>query len=185
MTTTTTRTGGYGARGNDYSYVTPLIGTPLGKKIPLSNCQSTRNNWEQYGTNPPKELEIHVQNLKKLYQDGGCGKDVLLEKCKYLEDYIQNLRDDNEKNAYLDGESWIIESNLKTIAEKEAELKELDCAKKLEEYKQIAVKSTIDKYTTIDEERIGAESKYQANVRIFIGASVLVLALTIILVNRK
>ena len=57
--------------------------------------------------------------------------------------------------------------------------------KKIEENKQLAVKSTIDKYTTIDEERIQAESKYQANVRVFIGASVLVLALTIILVNRK
>ena len=184
--TTTTRTGGLGARGNDYNtYVTTIIGTPLHKEIPLSNCQSTRDRWEQYGTNPPKNLETYVQTIKKLYQDGGCGKDVLLEKCKYLEDYIQNLRDDNEKNAYLDGKSWIIESNLKTIAEKEDELKKLDCAKKLEEYKQVAVKSTIDKYTTIDEERIQAESKYQENLRIFMGASVLVLALTIILVNRK
>ena len=181
-TTTTTRTGGLGARGNDYG---TLIGTPLHKESSLSDCQSTRNRWEQYGTNPPKELETYVQNIKKSYQDGGCGKDVLLEKCKWIEDYIQNLRNDNEKNAYLDGKSWIIESNLKTIAEKEAELKKLDCAKKIEENKQLAVKSTIDKYTTIDEERIQAESKYQANVRVFIGASVLVLALTIILVNRK
>ena len=178
--TTTTR------RGNDYNtYVTTIIGTPLHKEIPLSNCQSTRDRWEKYGTNPPKNLETYVQTIKKSYQDGGCGKDVLLEKCKYLEDYIQNLRDDNEKNAYLDGKSWIIESNLKTIAEKEEELKKLDCAKKLEEYKQVAVKSTIDKYSSLDEERIQAEIKYQENLRIFMGASVLVLALTIILVNRK
>ena len=74
---------------------------------------------------------------------------------------------------------------LKTIAEKEEELKKLDCAKKLEEYKQVAVKSTIDKYSSLDEERIQAEIKYQENLRIFMGASVLVLALTIILVNRK
>ena len=152
--------------------------------IQLSECQGLRNEWEVHGTNPPKALETLVQKLKNKYQDGGCGKDVLLEKCKWKEAQIQNIRNDIEEATYQNT-PWRVESYSKSLAEAEEEFKRLGCVKKIEENKQVAVKSTIDKYTTIDEERIEAESKYQANVRVFIGASVLVLALTIILVNRK
>jgi|688.fasta_scaffold04758_40 hypothetical protein len=152
--------------------------------IKLSECQSSRNEWERHGTNPPKELQIYVQNIKKKYQDAGCGKDVLLEKCKWQEAYIQNIRNSIEEFTYQNNPSRV-QASSKSLAEAEAELKKLDCAKKIEENKQVAVKSTINKYSALDEERIQAEIKYQTNVRIFIGASVLVLALTIILVNRK
>jgi hypothetical protein len=152
--------------------------------IELSECQSLRMNWEQYGTVPPKNYELVVKKFKDKYKDGGCGKDVLLEKCEYIEGQIENYRSSINESLYQNKPHWV-EIDSRTLAQKEEEFKQLNCAKKIEELKQLSVKSTFDKYSNMDKERIEAENKYQINLRIFISVSVLVLGLAVILVNRK
>lgn len=148
--------------------------------IPLHECSALRDAWEQYGTNPPKGLETIVNKYKKQYQDGGCGKDVLMEKCFGIEKYIKNLRDSIAEST-TQGNLPFVEASYPVLVSQKNKFSSLGCEKKVEQYKQTFIKTAVDKYTTLDEQRIEAESKYQANVRIFIGVSILVIGLTVIL----
>jgi len=149
------------------------------------DCQSLRNKWGMYDVggrlynSDGRDWTSYVDSKKKEYAEKGCGKDVLMEKCLEREAYLTNLRESINAKAQQ-GNFTFVEGFSKVLSEETQKFSDLGCQKKIEENRQVAVSKSIDKYSELDKERIEAESKYQQRVRIFIGASVLLIALTTI-----
>lgn len=118
------------------------------------------------------------------YVKSGCGKDKLMEECSYLEKYLQNTRMSIEsslkKNDVIQAEEF-----QKIMLNSQKKFNDLNCSKKLLEINKAVLDKTINKYTEFDKERIEAESKYQRNKRMFLGASVLLISLTMLILSKK
>jgi hypothetical protein len=153
------------------------------------NCQQLRDWWGRYdvggilyNTIPERSKEAFINSVnkqKKEYADKGCGKDVLMEKCLEREAFLTSTRN-NISSRNQAGNLNTIESWNKILTEETKKFQDLGCPKKIEENRQVAVSKTIDKYSELDKKRIEAESKYQQKIRIFMGATVLIIVLTTI-----
>jgi hypothetical protein len=154
----------------------------------LAKCQGIKNNWEQYelggrlyGTG---NYSVFVDNLKKQYKEIGCGIDPLLEKCFEREQYIIHLQNEissvtqrNEPN-YLSGLTA-------TLNEENKKFSELGCAEKINQFKIGKVQDKTKETNLFDQERIEADSKFEVKKRIFIGGSVILIALGMLLIYKS
>lgn len=155
------------------------------------NCQKLRINWEQYesenfnSVNPfaSKNFET-IKYLKKKYDDEKCGKDVLMEKCLERENYINGIREAISVKTQQ-GNLNYTDAMSKVVFEEKNKFSKLGCEKKIEQSRQVAVSDTINKYSKLDKERIESDSKYQVKVRVFIGASVFLIGLTIMIIFKR
>lgn len=98
------------------------------------------------------------------YKDLGCGANIPLENCMY---YQYKLK----QNPNDIGVQSLISNN--------------KCDDLLKENLNEAVKGFYDTYTSIDKQRIESESKYQRNVKIFIGGMVFLTVIGIFLIRKK
>jgi hypothetical protein len=153
--------------------------------IPL-DCSKKRKLWELYdvgGKYYNSDYNFYVSTLKKDYANNKCGGNVLLEDCVYLEEKILNITNEisaSIKYGKLDNESKNAElQNLKS------DFKNKGCVKEIEKYMQSEMGQVIDVYSGLDKERITQNTDYEKNKRIFIGGSILILAVTIVLINNK
>jgi len=157
----------------------------------LALCQAYRVQWEDYEVggkfyNQYKEITRsgEIAKWKKKYADGGCGKDPALEKCLNKEYYIQNLQNtifiQNQQNNTREASAWT-----QVLAEETKKFNDLGCNAKIQESKSVVVKEKLDKFTAFDKERVEAESKYQANKKIFIGVSVILVAVALVVVIKS
>lgn len=154
--------------------------------IPL-DCSKKRKLWELYdvgGKYYNSDYNFYVSSLKKDYANNKCGSNVLLEDCVYLEEKITNTL--NEISALMKYQK------LEQIEGKKSELeilknnfKNKGCVKEIEKYMQSEMGQVIDVYSGLDKERITENTTYEKNKRIFIGASILILGVTIVLINKK
>jgi hypothetical protein len=156
----------------------------------LIDCQVLKMRWEDYdvggkfyGLGGSDFTEI-VNRWKKEYADKGCGADPLLEKCSERELYIQNLQnkitEKNQQNDIGQASRWTEVLNQET-----KKFSDLGCNAKIQESRNIVLGEKINKYTTLDKQRIEAESKYQANKKIFIGGSFILVAVALIVILKK
>lgn len=151
------------------------------------DCQTLRNKWEMYDVggrlykSDNRDWTFYVDNLKKQYADKGCGKDVLMEKCLEKEAVLTNIRNSAFKSNAFDNSDM----TLQVLNQENQKFKDLGCVKKIEENRQVAVSKTIDKYSELDKQRIQSDSQYQVKVRIFMGASILLIGLTTIFLLSK
>jgi hypothetical protein len=156
----------------------------------LKLCHQYRTEWEQYEVggkfyNQYKEITRsgEIAKWKKKYADDGCGKDPALEKCLNREWYIQNLQNqifiENQQNNDR-GSGWG-----EVLAEETKKFNDLGCNAKIQQSRNVVVEEKLDKYTTLDKQRIEAESKYQANKKIFIGVSVILVAVALVVVIKS
>jgi hypothetical protein len=151
-------------------------------------CQRNRTQWEAYevgGSQYDKVSALtrssEISKFKKIYSDGGCGKDILMEKCLELEATLTNIR---EKES-IDNQQRDSFSYGYTIASIKKNFTSLGCEKKIEESRQVVVGNVINKYSELDKQRIEADSKYQLKIRIFIGASVLLVGLALMITSKR
>jgi hypothetical protein len=151
------------------------------------DCQTLRNKWEMYDVggrlykSDSRDWTFYVNNLKKQYADKGCGKDVLMEKCLEKEAVITNIRNTAFKSDAFQNSDM----KLQVLNQEKQKFTELGCEKKIEQNRQVAVSKTIDKYSELDKQRIQSDSQYQVKVRIFMGASILLIGLTTIFLFPK
>ena len=157
-------------------------------------CENIRIRWERYDvggrlydTIPPrgKEEFINLVNrYKKEYADKGCGKDISMEKCLYQEKVIVNMLEKMTSQSQI-GNLDYNQAMYPLIAEEKKKFEDLGCIKKIEQNRQEVVAKKINVYGGLDKERIEAFSKYQVKFRVFMGASILLTALTIIILKTK
>jgi len=154
----------------------------------LAKCQQMRLDYEQYDVggrlqNTGNYTEL-VKILKEKYNNSGCGKDPLMEKCLERDLYIRNLQnkitEKNQQNNIGEASAWT-----KVLAEETQKFNDLGCNAKIQEGRTVVVQEKLSKYTALDKERIEAESKYQANKKIFIGVSVILVAVALVVVIKS
>lgn len=154
----------------------------------LIECNQQRMNFEQYDVggklaNLGNYTEF-VKVLKDKYNNSGCGKDPLMEKCLERDLYIRNLQNTitqkNQQNNIPQASAWT-----KVLAEETKKFNDLGCSGKIQEARGAVVEEKLSKYNALDKERIEAESKYQENKKIFIGASVLLITVALIVVIKS
>lgn len=156
----------------------------------LADCHTTKMRWKEYevggrlyGIGGADYTNI-VNKWKKEYADGGCGADPLLEECKYRELYLSTIRNDifvssqQNKIDYVQATSKVLEAENKKF-------NDLGCSAKINEQKSGALQEKIKEYSALDKERIEAESKYEARKKIFIGSSVILIGLALIVVLQS
>jgi hypothetical protein len=151
-------------------------------------CQSKKNEWEAYDVGGQYynlgDYTSYVFKLKKEYENGGCGKDTAMEKCQYLESHISNMT--NAFDAKLQqGNITGASSFNTTLYLLKKEFNDLGCAKKIEEKKQVVLKNVLNTFSALDASRINENTTYERNKRIFFGASILLIGLSIFLTNKK
>ena len=125
----------------------------------------------------------YVKTLKQKYSDSVCGKDPLMEKCLERELYLKNLQNTitvtSQQNLITQSSAWA-----KVLLEETKKYNDLGCNAKVQESRNVVVKEKLNKYNALDKQRIEAESKFQANKKIFIGGSFILVAIAVILVIR-
>jgi hypothetical protein len=154
----------------------------------LSDCYNTKMRWKEYEVGGRNYIQgkhtALVETWKKQYADGGCGADNLLEECKWRELYMQNLQNsifvNNQQNNIGEASAWT-----KVLAEETKKFNDLGCNAKIQQSRNVVVEDKLSKYTALDKQRIEAESKYQANKKIFIGVSVLLVAVALVVVIKS
>ena len=151
-------------------------------------CQSKKTQWEAYDVGGKfynlADYTSYVSQLKKEYENGGCGKDNRMERCQYLESYISNSI--NSSNTKLQqGNLNYVSANSKVIDSLKKEFSDLGCDKKIEEKKQAVVKNVLNTFTALDNSRITDNTTYERNKRIFFGASILLIGLSMLLITKK
>jgi hypothetical protein len=92
------------------------------------------------------------------------------------------LQLDVEQNQSL---KFQLDAQKKKLQEYKDQYNKNGCIVKVEEKKQETVMGVINQYTELDKARIEAETKYQTNKKVFFGAIVLILALTLIITYKK
>lgn len=154
--------------------------------IPL-DCSKKRKLWQLYdvgGKFYHSSYNSYVSSLKKVYENNKCGSNVLLEDCVYLEEKIANKL--TEISALVKyqrlGE---VEGKTAELQNLQNDFKNKGCVKEVEKYKQSELGQVIDIYSDLDKQRITENTTYEKNKRIFIGASFLILGLTIVLINKN
>lgn len=154
----------------------------------LIDCHQQRMNFERYDVggslaNSGNYTQL-VKILKDKYNNSGCGKDPLMEKCLERDLYIRNLQnkitEKNQQNKIVEASAWT-----KAFAEETKKFNDLGCNAKIQESRNVVVEEKLSKYTTLDKQRIEAESKYQANKKIFIGVSVILVAVALVVVIKS
>jgi hypothetical protein len=154
--------------------------------IPL-DCSKKRKLWELYdvgGKYYNSDYNFYVSSLKKDYANNKCGSNVLLEDCVYLEEKITNTL--NEISALMKYQKLEqIEGKKSELEILKSNFKNKGCVKEIEKYMQSEMGQVIDVYSGLDKERITENTTYEKNKRIFIGASILILGVTIVLINKK
>jgi hypothetical protein len=154
----------------------------------LKDCYSTKIRWQDYevgGRNYKAGFtESIVAKFKKEYADGGCGADPLLEECLSREQRISNVRN----GVFISGQQndmKSVELLSKDLQDSTKKFNDLGCPAKINEQKSGALQEKIKEYSGFDKERIEAESKYEANKKIFIGVSVLLIAVALVVVIKS
>jgi hypothetical protein len=154
----------------------------------LIECHKIREDWQRYDVGGSLsnlgDYTQHVKNLKDKYSSIGCGEDPLMEKCLERELYIQNLQNlISEKTQQNDTEQ--LSAWAQVLAKETKMFNDLGCNAKIQERKNLVLGDKLSKYTAIDKQRIEAESKYQANKKIFTGVSVVLVALVIVILAKS
>lgn len=154
----------------------------------LADCYTTKMRWKDYevgGRNYREGSHTALINTwKKQYADGGCGADPLLEECKWRELYLSNVRNaitvGGQQNNILN-----VQLDSKILQDETKKFNDLGCSAKINEQKSGALQKKIQEYSALDKERIEAESKYEARKKIFIGGSVILIGLALIVVLQS
>jgi hypothetical protein len=154
----------------------------------LARCQGLKGNWEQYevggrlyGTGNYSSL---IDRLKNQYKESGCGTDPLLEKCFEKEQYIINLQNAISSATQRNDPNYL--SGLTaTLNEENKKFSELGCAGKINQFKIGKVQDKTKETNLFDQERIEADSKFEVKKRIFIGGSVILIALGMLLLYKS
>lgn len=154
----------------------------------LKDCHTTKMRWKEYevgGRNYKAGFnENIVAKWKKEYADGGCGADPLLEECLSKEQYLSNVRNaifvGGQQNNILN-----VQLDSKILQDETKKFNDLGCPAKINEQKTGALQEKIKEYSGFDKERIEAESKYEARKKIFIGGSVILIGLALIVVLQS
>jgi hypothetical protein len=98
------------------------------------------------------------------YKDLGCGNNVPLENCKFYQYKLKQNPNDISWQTLMDTNK---------------------CRDLLNDNLTSNVKGVIDTYSDYDKNRIEAESKYQRNIKIFIGGMVFLTVIGIFLTKQK
>lgn len=154
----------------------------------LADCHNTKMRWKEYevgGRNYKAGFnENIVAKWKKEYADGGCGADPLLEECKWRELYLSNVRNAISVASQQNNIGYV-EATSKVLEAENKKFNDLGCSAKINEQKSGALQEKIKEYSALDKERIEAESKYEARKKIFIGGSVILIGLALIVVLQS
>jgi hypothetical protein len=121
---------------------------------------------------------VSAENLEIIYPQ--------TNDCLLLENQIQRLTN-NQYYWSTKGVNFQYEATKNYLDKKKQQYKQLDCDKKIIEFKQKKLDVVVDKFKGIDKERIETESFSQVKNRNILGFSVLVLALGMIIfiTNKK
>ena len=125
-----------------------------------------------------------VAELKKKYFDAGCGIDAEIETCLNLQEQMDFYAEDSRQLAQ-EGNLYKAGISTNHLVEKRKEFNASNCSSLIAKRKEVFLNSEINKYQSLDSQRINAESKFQANKKFFIGASVLLIGVTLILVIKS
>jgi hypothetical protein len=154
----------------------------------LKDCYVTKMRWQDYevgGRNYKAGFtESVVAKFKKEYADGGCGADPLLEECLSREQRIANV----SNAVFISGQQndmKSVELLSKDLQDSTKKFNDLGCPAKINEQKSVALQGKIKEYSSFDKERIEAESKYEARKKIFIGVSVILVAVALVVVIKS
>ena len=154
----------------------------------LISCHQARMNWEQYDiggrlSNSGNYTEL-VKGLKDKYTSVGCGQDPLMEKCLERELYIRNLQNNisekTQQNNSGEANAWI-----QVLAKETKAFNDLGCSAKIQQSKNTILEGKLSEYTALDKERIEAESKYEANKKIFTSVSFLLVVVALLIVAKS
>jgi len=106
-----------------------------------------------------------------------------LSRCEELEKYIKLQVDSLASESLKRDSTSVYNAKLKakSLVEMQEEYKKLGCERKITQRNQDVVEGIIKDYTTYDELRIRAESKFERNKKIFWGAVILFTALGLII----
>jgi len=156
----------------------------------LADCYNTKMRWKEYdvggrfyGLGGANYTDL-VNKWKKEYADGGCGADPLLEECKWRELYLSTIRNDISVSSQQNNIRYV-QSTSKVLEAENKKFNDLGCTAKINEQKSGALQEKIKEYSGFDKERIEAESKYEARKKIFIGGSVILIGLALIVVLQS
>jgi hypothetical protein len=156
----------------------------------LKDCYTTKMRWKEYevggrfyGLGGADYTNL-VNKWKKEYADGGCGVDATLEECLSKEQYLSNVRNAISVAGQQNNISYVSAMS-PVLAQKTKEFNESGCSAKINESKGIALQGKIQEYSAFDKQRIEAESKYEARKKIFIGGSVILVGLALIVVLQS
>ena len=154
----------------------------------LAKCQGLKGNWEQYevggrlyGTGNYSNL---IDKLKNQYKESGCGTDPLLEKCFEREQYIINLQNEITSVTQRNEPNYLLGLTT-TLNEENKKFSDLGCAEKINQFKIGKVQDKTKETYAFDQERIEADSKFEAKKRIFIGGSVILIALGMLFIYKS
>ena len=155
----------------------------------LSDCYVTKMRWKEYEVGGRfyglgGDYTSIINKWKKEYADGGCGADPLLEECLSKEQYISNVKNAIFTAGQQNNMSYVCAMS-PVLAEKTKEFNDSGCYAKIQQSRNVVVEEKLDKYATLDKQRIEAESKYQANKKIFIGVSVILVAVALVVVIKS
>lgn len=109
---------------------------------------------------------------------------LTLDECNKKQWFLDNLTENIKRYGQM-GNLDYVEANTPVLLKYTKEFNDSECSSVISKSKSLFVDTTIDKYTNLDAQRIEAESKYQANKKIFIGTSVLLIGITLILVLKS
>lgn len=156
----------------------------------LADCHTTKMRWKEYevggrlyGIGGADYTNL-VNKWKKEYTDGGCGADPLLEECLSKEQYLSNVRNAITVASQQNNMTYV-ESTSRVLQEETKKFNDLGCSAKINEQKSVALQGKIQEYSALDKERIEAESKYEARKKVFIGGSVILIGLALIVVLQS
>jgi hypothetical protein len=154
----------------------------------LKDCYTTKMRWKEYEVGGRNYIQgkhtALVETWKKQYADGGCGADPLLEECLSKEQYLSNVRNAISVAGQQNNISYV-ESTSRVLQDETKKFNDLGCTAKINEQKSGALQGKIQEYSAFDKQRIEAESKYEARKKIFIGGSVILVGLALIVVLQS
>lgn len=136
-----------------------------------------------------KATELLVNNLKSQLNLAGCNKDLIMNRCLYLESQIEIFTADYEyysKQSILNGS---LSAKAKQIGAQLADFRKeaslLNCVSKIEESRQQTVSSIISNYSEVDKTRIETETDKEVKIRTIFAGVVIVLSLAMIIKFSK
>lgn len=131
-----------------------------------------------------KEQLKYYDVLKNQYLLGGCGIDLIKDKCFDLDSKIGILQSTIDL-AIKQGSSQPLEISKKLLEQYKEEFNKNLCETKINEVKTGIISEVVDKYKTEDEKRISEQTKKMVRQRIIIGSIFVVLAFGILIFKKK